>query len=271
MRPLKYAQMGKSLGHEASSAPRLPKKAKSAHSTPVLFWGTGRALFQKYGQQLLLALALAMIGLGLVGLKGVFDQWSYFQVRQVVVTGNLHEADPELIKKTMLSGRSMNLINVPMDILTEKVRQLPWVRNVEIRRVWPNSLEVNVVEQVPVARWGSDQLLNNSGEVFDGDTENSLPWFEGAEQDANQILMQYQRFSDLLRPLQLSITHLKLSDRQAWTMELSNGLSVIVGRTRPDVLLRQWVMAYPQVIVGPVQKGERVDLRYANGVALYKE
>lgn len=262
--------MEKSLQQNASSL-RSHKKVKPEQGIPVFFWGAVSALFKKQGQKLLLGLALFMIGLGLVGVKAVFDQWSYLQVNQVVLTGNLHEADPELIKKTVVGGRLMNLVNLPMDSLIEEVKQLPWVRNVEIRRLWPNSLEVNVLEQVPVARWGDDQLLNNSGEVFDGDTENQLPWFEGAQRDASQMLMEYERFTDALRPLQLSITHLKLSDRQAWTMELSNGLTVILGRTHPDALLRQWVMAYPQVIIGPVQKGERVDLRYANGLALYKE
>jgi cell division protein FtsQ len=262
--------MEKSLKQNASSL-RSHKKVKSEQGIPGFFWEGGSALFKKQGQKLLLGLALIMIGLGLVGVKAVFDQWSYLQVNQVVLTGNLHEADPELIKKTVVGGRVMNLVNLPMDSLIEEVKQLPWVRNVEIRRLWPNSLEVNVVEQVPVARWGDDQLLNNSGEVFDGDTENQLPWFEGAQRDASQMLMEYERFTDAVRPLQLSITHLKLSDRQAWTMELSNGLTVILGRTHPDALLRQWVMAYPQVIIGPVQKGERVDLRYANGLALYKE
>lgn len=270
MRSLMYPQKEKLLAQDDFSL-RSSKKTRPESSISGYFWGVGKALFEKQGQKLLMLVALTMIGLGLLGMKVVFDQWSYLQVSQVVVTGNLLEADPELIKKTVLGGRSMNLINLPIDTLTEEVSQLPWVRNVEIRRVWPNALEVNVVEQVPVAHWGNDQLLNNSGEVFDGDTENSLPWFEGSEQDANKILIQYQQFTELLRPLQLSINHLKLSDRQAWTMELSNGLSVVLGRNHPEVLLRQWVRAYPQVIVGPIQKGERVDLRYANGLALYKE
>ena len=42
------------------------------------------------------------------------------------------------------------------------VAQLPWVERAEVRKRWPDVLEVRVVEHRPFARWGDDRLLSRA-------------------------------------------------------------------------------------------------------------
>ena len=37
---------------------------------------------------------------------------------------------------------------------------LPWVASVDVRRVWPDTLSLHLKEEMPIAKWGSEHLLN---------------------------------------------------------------------------------------------------------------
>ena len=46
------------------------------------------------------------------------------------------------------------------------IEALPWVARVSVRRTWPDAVSLYITEQVPVARWNSQQLLNAAGQPF---------------------------------------------------------------------------------------------------------
>ena len=43
---------------------------------------------------------------------------------------------------------------------------LPWVASVDLRRLWPDTLSLHLREEVPIAKWGAVELLNQYGELF---------------------------------------------------------------------------------------------------------
>ena len=53
---------------------------------------------------------------------------------------------------------------VQLDDAQAAVARLPWVEHAEVRKRWPDVLEVVVVEHRPFARWGEQQLLSVEGD-----------------------------------------------------------------------------------------------------------
>ena len=47
--------------------------------------------------------------------------------------------------------------------------RLPWIYKVNTRRRWPAEIEVVLVEQRPLARWGDTGYLNHQGHFFAAD------------------------------------------------------------------------------------------------------
>ncbi|MEB0243952.1 FtsQ-type POTRA domain-containing protein, partial [Pseudomonas sp. 5C2] len=47
-----------------------------------------------------------------------------------------------------------------------ELEQMPWIAHDEVRRVWPDQVIILLEEQLPVARWGEESLLNNQGQAF---------------------------------------------------------------------------------------------------------
>ena len=150
------------------------------------------------------------------------------------------------------------------------------MRHAEVRRIWPDSIEVSIEEQTATARWrqadGESRLVNTYGEVFDASSEIELPVFSGPEGSAPQMLARQQEFTTELNTLGRQIRVMDLSLRQAWRVTLDNGLVMVLGRdeaghTVNDRMAR-FIAAYHGLAQKiPFQPGT-VDMRYPNGFAV---
>lgn len=152
------------------------------------------------------------------------------------------------------------------------LQQLPWVEQVSVRRVWPDRLELRVREQQPVARWGEQALMNAGAVVFEPEALpelNALPLLNGPKGHEQRVLAMYRELEDLLTPLQLAVTRLSLSQRRTWDMQLSNGLTLAVGRNQPMARVARFVRVYPAILAAGDGQLSSVDLRYSNGFAVY--
>lgn len=48
----------------------------------------------------------------------------------------------------------------------DAIARLPWVESAQVRKRWPDVLEVHVTEHKPFARWGADRMLSEQGRLF---------------------------------------------------------------------------------------------------------
>ena len=72
--------------------------------------------------------------------------------------------------------------------------KLPWVRKVNVRRQWPDRLEVAIEEHLPLARWGRRALVNAHGEVFEAAINSTLPVFVGPDGAPPEVVSRYAEF-----------------------------------------------------------------------------
>jgi len=215
-----------------------------------------------------LAGALALVCLTLM-------RSSAFSLRSIRVLGQpQHVTSGDVVRA--LQGRvSGTFFTVDLDSVRDLFQSIPWVRRAEVRRLWPDQLEVRIEEQVPLARWGNEgegQLVNTYGELFQGRSTAVLPTFAGPAASAAEVTRRYTEFRRLLAPLGVEPKSVLLSQRYAWQLRLSNGLVVQLGRERDreslaDCLSR-FVEAYPRTLAKLEHRVEYVDLRYPNGFAV---
>ena len=219
-----------------------------------------------------LLLALRAMGVGLVlalvlALMGWVAQRPMFQIQRAVVSGDLRQVDRDLVAKRAHALRG-NFFTVNLDAAAAELRAIPWVRAVNMRRLWPNGLEVEVEEQHPMAHWGDEQLLNTWGEVFVADYADALPRFDGPAGSGPEMARAAQQFNRELAPIGRQVEALDLSERRAWTLRLDNGLTLSLGRDNIHERLTRFVGVYPLVFKDEPARGALVDLRYPGGFAL---
>ena len=196
-----------------------------------------------------------------------------FAWQEVVVTNRLERASAAHIEAVVREGLTGTFFTMDLAQAQQALAQVPWVRSVALRRVWPRRLEVAVEEHAPFARWNDTALVNTRGEVFVAEWKDALPQFEGQDGRAAEMSDQYRAWSARLEPLALAIRTLRLSARGSWQIQAAGSqgnLTVELGRDEPDARLARFVAAQPRTLGTLARAGTRVDyvdLRYRNGFA----
>jgi cell division protein FtsQ len=172
--------------------------------------------------------------------------------------------------------RSSSFFRVNLDHVREVAESVPWVRHARVRRVWPNRLEIRVEEHEALALWDDGRIVNTYGELFsanlaEAEENGALPEFSGPAGTERAVVSRYAELRRLLKPLDVEPVALKLSTRQAWETQLSDGSKLLMGREQGipiEERVRRWVAAYPEAKAKINGRAQSVDLRYPNGFAL---
>ena len=155
--------------------------------------------------------------------------------------------------------------------LKNELQQDPWVDNVYLSRRWPDTLVVKIAEQTPIARWDANGFLNQRGEIIRVKETNKLlglPWLQGNEINAREIMQQYQDLSTLLRSRGLEIVALKCDNKKSWRLTLKNDKEIAIGREEVMEKLRRFVTVYDKFLINVWSDVKAIDVRYSNGVSV---
>ena len=146
-----------------------------------------------------------------------------------------------------------------------------WVEAASIKRLWPDSLSIQLSEHVAIARWGREELLNQHGQIFvptDKESMNALPMLSGPIDSQLEVMEQYQLMSQLLYSSGLKLDGLSLSARGSWELTLNDSMRVAVGRIEVVERLQRFIDFYKGQAVAQTADISSVDLRYDNGIAI---
>lgn len=200
-----------------------------------------------------------------------------FPLREVIVSAPLVQVTPTQVEQAARVAVVGNFFTVDLDGVRAACEKLPWVRRAEVRRRWPDTLELDLEEHVAVARWrqpdGESRLVNDHGEVFAASSEQQLPTFSGPEGAASDILARYQEFDRMLEGIGRRVETIVLSRREAWQIRLDDGMLVELGRDEAKHPLSERLSRFAGYYrsaaeVTQVASGGVADMRYPNGFAL---
>jgi cell division protein FtsQ len=199
-------------------------------------------------------------------------------VNFVGAAGELKRVDTDELKRIAGAIQNMggSMLRTDLNQVKAAVKQVEWVRDAEVRRRFPSTLEVHIEEHAPFARWqvagDAEQslLVNAFGEVFEAELDEStpaLPVFSGPKDSAREVLANYQAFSTQLAAIEQRPAEVRLSPRRAWQVKLENGSTLALGRNDAGERLGRYVRAFSGV-AALREANMRVDLRYPNGLAV---
>jgi cell division protein FtsQ len=192
-------------------------------------------------------------------------------VQRISVTGELEHTQAQVVQDMVQPGLAGGFLNADLQQIRAQLESLPWIYQATVRRKWPNALEINVVEELPIARWGQDGFLNHEGGVFrsgkSGDW-NDLPLLLGPEGSAQALMAKYQRLVELLAPLNLSVEQLAVDERGQMEAVLAGGMQLNLGGEDFLGRMNRFVWIYRSELAARWSEVKQVDLRYENGIAV---
>ena len=209
-----------------------------------------------------------LVGGALLLLRLALDQ----PVERVAISGRFQRVQALDVEQAVRGAvGSDGMATVDLAHIRAAVETIPWVDRVSVARSWPRALTVQVVEQVPVARWGEHGLVNVRGEVFVHDSRfipAELPELVGPEGTQAEMTGRFLAAAQRLVETGMRLKRLTLDERGAWEIALDNGVTLRLGRERVDERFDRFLRAAARVVEGRAGEIAYVDLRYANGFAV---
>ncbi|MBD2797590.1 cell division protein FtsQ [Xenorhabdus sp. 18] len=195
---------------------------------------------------------------------------------KLVLTGERHYTTNDDVRQAILSlGSPETFMTQDVNVIQEKIEQLPWIRQVTVRKQWPDELKIHLVEYVPYARWNDTQLLDAEGRVFSLPMERSAhgqyPMLYGPEGTEKDVLSEYHKMADFLKKNQINQIKLKaviMTARRSWQLILDNDIRLELGNRVETERMRRFVELYPVLLKNTEKRVAYVDLRYDSGAAV---
>jgi len=188
-----------------------------------------------------------------------------FPFRQITVHGAQHAETRNAIQ-ALVRKMSGGFFSMDLGSVQASFQALPWVRRVDVHRLWPGKLVVTLEEHKATAAWNDRASLNVHGEAFAVEPAAHLPRIYAPEGMEKILVKRHAEFTRIVAPLNVRVEQVVVTARQSWRVRLTGGITVELGRERISERLGRFTAAYPQAVaaVGPFQ---RADMRYPNGFA----
>lgn len=181
-------------------------------------------------------------------------------------------------------GENMSFFGTDLIELEEELESLPWLQTAELRRVWPDRLHLKLKEQTAIARWNDDSLINEFGNIFTPELADetamhslvssplsSLPLITGPDSELKNLLTTFSDVQKLLEANKLQLKILNLNHRYAWSLELSNGIKIQIGRKNLMQRVERFIALYPLLQSESDLPIAKIDLRYDTGLAVQRQ
>jgi len=204
----------------------------------------------------------------------VVDGWwltGHFPLRTLRVEGDLQRIDREQLRQVVLPYARRGFFAIDIGQVQRAVAMLSWVEQVQVRKHWPDVLELKISEHRPIARWGQGRLLSERGQVFPighAQVPPGLPLLDGPLTRVNDVVALYGQAHALLARSG-GVQGVAIDRRGSWSITLADGTQVVLGRHDPSERLQRFAALLPRLQAQtPQRRLLRADLRYTNGFAL---
>jgi cell division protein FtsQ len=231
-------------------------------------------------------------------------QWLYapgnFPIRKIELVNQLKQQRSAELQKVAVKAIDGGFFSMNVDIFRKELLLLPWIKNVSVRKVWPNKLLVTISERRPIVRWFSidspseinqtyskatdnntipntvsETLLSAEGIIFAPEVTqeqqikfSKLPLFSGPQNNVDKILKKCLQFIQIINPINIKVKRCTMDSRHAWNIELTTRLELKMGKNEVIKRLQRFVDVFSQQLGPYLKYVAYVDLRYSNGISV---
>ena len=221
-----------------------------------------------------IGVSLAAIVVTLVVCVFFFAQWfvapTTFPVKRVAIQGELTYLANSDIEKVIQPYLTQSFFSIDVVEIYQAVIALPWVKSAEVKRVWPDSIAVDITEHAPYALWQDDKILTESGRLITPENVvvNGLPVLAGEDHQIGDVITMFSVIQKKLGRVDLQLDHLSVDERGVWFAQLVNGIQLKLGREDVVSHVDRLVSVFDVAIKSQLDQIAAIDLRYTNGLSI---
>ena len=220
----------------------------------------------------LLIFFILIISLAFLFIYADRSESTYFHIKKITFSKKLKNSNQEYltnITKNYLHDKSF--FNFKIDFLISELKKSEWIRNVNIRKVYPNEVRIIVEEHEPVAIWNGKKYINNFGELFNvKKITKDLPILLSDEARIDKIFSYFSQFNENLieNNIDQTISKIEENEIRSLTIFLTSGFYIKLGSKDVDRKISLFFKVYKSLKTRDLKKIRYIDMRYSNGFSL---
>ncbi len=238
--------------------------------------GSGRSNGSRLFGMIFLLLVIGVMVLGGAMVVKWMDDASRLPLSKLVVTGEMHYTTHDDIRQAILSlGPPGTFMSQNVDVIQQQIERLPWIKQVSVRKQWPDELKIHLVEYVPVARWNDQNVVDADGVSFSLPLshlgQQAMPMLYGPEGSEKEVMAGFYQMSDMLKSSKITLKAASMTARRSWQLVTSDDMKIELGRDETMKRLQRFIDLYPVLLRQGQTENKRigyVDLRYDSGAAV---
>ena len=218
---------------------------------------------------------MLLLGVAALGALRFANTLATVDVKTVRLAGDLTHGEGQEVQAAVAEVLARPGFNSASDV-ARAVEDLDWVREVQVRRLWPDVLHVMVSRQTLAARWGDDgeHYLTTGGNIVALPPEDRdpvlrhLPVLKASHASSAEAMRLNTLLDEIAQAGSLALDRLEQDEAGNWIATVSGGVEVVLGTSSLGERFRRFLVVHHRALRQEVARVERVDARYETGVAV---
>ena len=220
-------------------------------------------------------ITMLLVGVAALGALRFANTLATVDVKTVRLAGDLAHGEGQEVQAAVAETLARPGFNSASDV-ARAVEDLDWVREVQVRRLWPDILHVMVSRQTLAARWGDDGelYLTTGGNIVALPPEDRdpllrhLPVLKASHATSAEAMRLNTLLDEIAQAGNLALDRLEQDETGNWIATVAGGVEVVLGNSSLGERFGRFLVVHQRALRKEIARVERVDARYETGVAV---
>ncbi len=209
---------------------------------------------------------LIIVIIFLVSLVFYMSNYFVYPVDEVEIKSTSSNYDNEKINDIVVSIQGKDLLSLDLSHIKKKIRSDGWIKDVEIKKSFPNKLTIIIVPQQAYAIYNSKIMMTDGTIIQTSPLPSDLPIITDYTHDRLSSMDITILSVRLLQKIDLDIKEIVIHDSLIKVFTSTNIL--ISDRDNFEINLNRLVLSFPDLQKLFENDIKSIDMRYSNGFAI---
>ena len=189
-----------------------------------------------------------------------------YPVEEVEITSTASNYDTEKINDIIASIQGQDLLSLDLSDIKRSIRSDDWIRDVEIKKSFPDTLEIIIISQKPFAIYNAKIMMIDGTIIESPSLPLDLPIIIDYTNDSVNSMNIMILTDKLLQKIDLDIKQVEIHNSLIKVFTSTNIL--ISDRVNYEVNLNRLVLTFQDLKKLFKREIKSIDMRYSNGFAI---
>ena len=188
-----------------------------------------------------------------------------FHSKTITITGEMVNTKKEKLEQIIVE--SAQYLDYLPKITAQKIQTMPWVKTSTIKKITPNTFQVNITEKKAVAMIDKFTLVDEEGNIFKLNTPflEERPHINCEKKNIKVCNANLQKVQKALDKLNLKVKSISFYNK--WEILLGSETKLVYGMTEPKLKLIETIKVLNKTASNK-STVEKIDFRYIDGAAV---